>query len=74
MVPGLGLVVFGLGIALAVLWRDLVVTRKELESLWGRTRDLHNMMGGLKDKHDSTRGELKKVKEFALRLQKDIHR
>lgn len=73
MVTGLSFAVFGLGIALAVFWRDLVVTRKELESLWGRTRDLHNMMGGLTSKHESTSGELKKVKEFTLRLQKDIH-
>jgi hypothetical protein len=62
MVTGLGLSVFGVAIALAVLWWDHLATKRELESLWGRTRDLHNMMGGIEDRR----------KEFTRKLQKAV--
>jgi len=73
MVTGLSLAVLALIVALAVSWKESTAVRKELEALWERTRDLHNKVEGLEEKHCSSAGELKRVREFTLRLQKDIH-
>lgn len=74
MVPGLSLAVFALIVVLILRWKESTVVRKELEALWDRTRDLHNKVGGLEDKYHSATCELKRVREFALQLQKDAHR
>ncbi len=74
MVTGLVIAVLVLGATLAILWWDLTNTKRGIESLWSRTREFHNRLGGLENNHASTRGELRRMKAFTLRIHKDIHR